>query len=178
MTISNPYLTAAKNAMTAFMNKNWMEGWQWQVVFTGASNATGMSNVDIYVKDVDFGGGSIDVDVKPIGTGSLAQPTYSSVSEVTLTMRETKDCLVSQWVDEQISNVKNDDGTLNLPSNYVFDMKIYTLDDDGNQVDLLFSDRVFAIKRGNITLSREAVNQFQSFPVIFHKFSSVGNKAL
>ena len=46
----NPYMQKAKQSTTDFMNKPWLQGWQWAIEATGAP-----TDLDMYVKDVDFG---------------------------------------------------------------------------------------------------------------------------
>lgn len=168
----NPYMQKAKQSTTDFMNKPWLQGWQWAIEATGAP-----TDLDMYVKDVDFGFGSIDVDTVQVGCGAIAKPTFSGASEITATVRDDQERSISTWFGQQIKKVKNKDGTINLPKDYVFELRIFTLNDDGDRT-LLVKYQVFAIKIGNFSFSRENGNQIHSFPIIFQKFSTVGNKVL
>ncbi len=132
---------------------------------------------DIYVKDIDFGAGSIDVETFQVGCGSIALPTFSSASEITMTVRETQDQTISKWMEAQLAKVKNTDGTINLPKHYVFKINFYTLNEDGKKTKYK-SYQVFPTKIGNVNFSRESGNSILSFPLIFQKFSTVGKKVL
>lgn len=166
------YYQQSKQAATQFMQTPFLQGWQWCVE---ADNAP--FDFDIYVKDIDFGAGSIDSDVFQIGAGSIALPTFSSAGEISFTVRDNSDLRVSKWFDGCLSRVKNNDGTLNLPKDYVFNIKIFILNEYGVKT-LLSNMSVFALKKGNYSLSRDGINTFMSVPLTFQKFNSVGNKKL
>ncbi|EGQ7904717.1 hypothetical protein ND925_12650 [Vibrio diabolicus] len=170
----NPYMQLAKRATNNFMNKPWLQGWQWAVEIDSPDAPT---DFDIYVKDIDFGAGSIDADSFQVGSGSIALPTYSSVGEITLTVRDDQNLTISKWFESRIKKVRNQDGTLNIPKEYVFKINIFTLNEDGKK-SLYKSYQVFPTKIGNVMFSRENGNQIQSFPLILQKFMSVGNKVL
>lgn len=171
---SNPYMKAAKKAMTDFMAKPWQQGWQWRVEIE-ASDAP--VDFDIYIKDLDYGEGSIDVDTFQVGSGSIAYPTFSSAGEITMTVRDDENGTARKWFDSCLSKVKNKDGTLNIPAQYVFKIKIYDLDSNGKKT-LRETYQVFPTKKGNVSQSRENGNVILSYPIIFQKFMSVGNKVL
>ncbi|WP_318491902.1 hypothetical protein [Photobacterium leiognathi] len=166
------YHQQAKQAARQLMNTPFIQGWQWCIEADDAPH-----DMDIYVKDIDFGDGSIDADVFQIGCGSIALPTFSSCGEVSMTVRDHSDLRVSKWFDRQLAKVKNKDGTINLPAQYVFNLKVFTTTENG-QKTLLSSMQVFAQKKGNYSLTREGVNTFMSVPLTFQKFSSVGDKTL
>lgn len=169
----NPYMVAAKKATTNFMSKAWVQGWQWKVEIGGSAPV----DFDIYVKDIDFGFGSIDSDTIKVGTGEISIPTFTAASEITMTVRDDQSQTIKKWMQSRLALVKNKDGTLNLPIDYVFPIHVYTLDDEGKPT-LYETFQVFPTKIGNATFSRDGVNQFYSFPIIFQKFMSVGNKVL
>ncbi len=173
-TTTNPYMQEAKKAAKQFMQKPWMQGWMWAIE-VDAIDAP--QDLDLYVKDVNFGAGSIDVDTFKVGSGYIAIPTASGASEITLTVRDDQSLTMDRWLDARLAKVKNQDGTINLPIQYVFKMRVYALNDDGKRT-LYQTFQVFPTKKGDVTLSREGGNTIHSFPVIFQKFSTVGNKVL
>lgn len=169
---SEIYYQQAKQAARQFMSTPFLQGWQWCIEADGAP-----FDFDIYVKDIDFGAGSIDADVFQIGAGSISLPTFSSAGEVSMTVRDHEDLRVSKWFDRQLAKVKNVNGTVNLPSQYVFTIKVFTINEYGTK-RLLSSMQVFAIKKGNYSLTREGANTFLSVPLTFQKFMTVGTKRL
>lgn len=172
--MSNPYMKLAKRSVKNFMEKPWQQGWQWAIEID-APDAP--ADFDIYVKDIDYGEGSIDADTFQVGSGHIALPTAASASEITMTVRDDQKKTISDWFDGRLAKVKNQDGTLNIPIDYIFKIKIFDLDDDGNKT-FRKAYQVFPTKKGNINNSREAANSIRSFPLIFQKFMSVGNKVL
>ncbi|UTZ44600.1 hypothetical protein [Vibrio campbellii] len=168
----NPYMRMAKKAVKDFFNKPWQQGWQWRVEIEAPEAP---EDFDLYVKDIDYGEGSIDVDTFSIGSGSIAYPTFSSVSEITMTVRDDEQGTMRKFFEARLAKVKNKDGTLNLPIDYIFKIHIFDLDSDGNK-RLRATYQVFPTKKGNVTQSRENGNVILSYPIIFQKFMSVGNK--
>ncbi|HHY0551946.1 TPA: hypothetical protein ACVU5P_004265 [Vibrio parahaemolyticus] len=164
-----PYMTKAKDAAKRFMSKPWKQGWQW-AISTDADDAP--SDLDIYIKDIDYGSGSVDVDVDQVGAGSISKITFAQVSEVTMTMREDENCTASKWVKGRINKIRNPDGTVNLPVSYVMTLHVHSLDGNG-EIASTESIRGFFIKCGNRNHTREGGNTNDSFPVIFQKFSTL-----
>lgn len=165
----SPYMRAAKEAAHKFMRKPWKQGWQWSITTNDPNQP---EDLDMYVKDIDYGDGSIDVEVERIGSGSIAVPSFSSAGEITMTVREDDDETISKWVKSRIAKVKNPDSTVNLPIDYVFTLNINTLDKDGN-VKSTTPHKGYFIKAGNKAHSREGGNTNESFPVIFQKFTTL-----
>lgn len=170
--VASPYMRTAKKVVSDYFSMPWLHGWQWAIEFTGAGVP---DNADIYVKDVSFGAGSIDADVKAIGAGGIALPTTSSAGEITMTVRDVQSLAMNKWFDERLALVKNQDGTINIPSEYVFEIHLYTIAEDGTKT-LYKSYQVYPTKKGDVTWSREDINTVASFPLVFQKFSSVGKK--
>lgn len=168
----NPYLTLAKQYVRTAVLMPWQHGWMWSVEI---EDPTAPENFDIYVKDVSFGAGSIDTDFIQIGSGGVAVPTFSNAGEITMTVRDNQSRLLDTWFDYRLSKVKNDDGTLNIPANYVFNIKLYTLNDVGVKT-LYKTYPVYPIKKGDLNWSKENGASITSFPIIFQKFSTVGSK--
>lgn len=168
----NPYMKLAKKAVTDFFNKPWQQGWQWRVELEAPEAP---QDFDLYVKDIDYGEGSIDVDTFAVGSGSIAYPTFSSAGEITMTVRDDEVGTMRKFFDARLAKVKNKDGTLNIPIDYIFKINIFDLDSDGNKT-LRESYQVFPTKKGNVNQSRENGNVILSYPIIFQKFMSVGDK--
>lgn len=169
---SSPYIQRAKKSLSAYLAMPWLQGWQWAIEIKAAGAP---QDFDIYVKDVSFGAGSIDADVKVVGSGGFALPTTASVGEITMTVRDSEKLTVNQWIDERLALVKNEDGTINIPKDYLFEMRLFMLTSEGEKLPYK-SYQVYPTKRGDVTWSREEVNTVASFPLVFQKFSTVGKK--
>lgn len=167
----NPYMTKAKFYVKRLVETPFQQGWQWMIEVDD-----GPDNFEIYVKDIEYGGGSMDADVTNIGGGSIGKPTSSNAGEVTMTVRDDAKRQVRNWFDKQLAKVKNKDGTVNLPKDYVFTMKVYLLDEDGKKT-LSDTMRVFAVKC-SVSLNYDSQGDFIAYPMTFQKFSTLGNKTL
>ncbi|EGQ7810383.1 hypothetical protein I6Y99_004427 [Vibrio parahaemolyticus] len=165
----SPYMAKAKDAAKRFMAKPWRQGWQWEIS-TDADDAP--SDLDMYVKDIDYGAGSVDVDVDQVGTGSISKITFSAASEITMTVRDDELNTISNWIQGRINKIRNPDGTVNLPISYLITLNIHTLNSDGEQTSKE-SIRGYFIKCGNKNHTREGGNTNESFPVIFQKYSTL-----
>lgn len=165
----NPYMKKARQVARQFMTTAWKQGWQWSIT---TSDKSAPANIDMYVKDIDYGDGSVDVDVKQIGSGSIALPTFSNAGEVTMTVRDDELNTVSDWISSRVAKVRNKNGTVNLPIDYVMTLYVHSLDGDGNVISTKPIQGYF-IKMGNKNHTKEGGNTIESYPVIFQKFSTV-----
>ena len=169
---SSNYMRYAKNTVKTLVETPFLQGWQWRVHIEGQPD-----NLSVYMKDIDFGNGSIDADPIKVGSGEFQLPSSSGAGEITMTFRETPDLRVWNYVKGLMGRVRNQDGTLNLPCEYTFMLTVFVLDDQLNQHQM-GKWRVYATKLGNVNFTREGHNQFVSYPVSFQKFSNIGHKVL
>lgn len=167
----NPYMVTAKAYSQKLVETPFKQGWQWMIEVDEQP-----PDFEIYVKDIEYGGGSIDADVTAIGGGSIAKPVSANAGEVTMTVRDHGDGRVKKWFDTMLAKVKNPDGTVNLPKDYVFNLKIYNVLPTGEKI-LDETIRVFAVKC-QISLNYEQHGEYISYPITLQKFSTIGNKAL
>ncbi|GAL07949.1 phage protein [Photobacterium aphoticum] len=163
----------AKSYASKIMATPFQQGWQWIIEVTGDNVPM---DFEIYVKDLDFGLGSIDADVTNIGSGSIGKPTSSNAGEVTMTVRDHIDGRVLKWFQTQLAKVKHPNGTVGLPKDYVFTMTVWLVSDAAIKTPLT-SMQVFAVKC-DTTLSYESEGQFIAYPMTFQKFSTLGAKPL
>ncbi|MCG3884103.1 hypothetical protein I3271_05335 [Photobacterium leiognathi] len=167
----NPYQKAAKQQLTKLMQTPFKQGWQWVLE---ADNTP--PDFDIYVKDIDMGIGSVDADSQSIGSGAIAKPTSASAGEITMTVRDHQDGRVAKWFAMQLGKVRNEDGTVNLPKDYVFNVRLKAVDDQGNRHPWK-EYRVFA-QGISLTLNYESQSEFITYSITLQKFSTLGNKFL
>ncbi|WP_413113442.1 hypothetical protein [Thaumasiovibrio sp. DFM-14] len=191
-TDDNPYVQKAKMAIAMSVHTQFIQGWQWSVELT-ALDATdncpievpGMSELmmELYAKDIAFGGGNVESDSIKIGSGEITRPTHKTAGEVSMTLRDDRFHSIQKWFQALQARTVNQDGTVNLPKDYVLNMKVFSHFDDVLDPDpdkqkmektLWFEWQVFATKLGDYSLSYEQGNTFVSFPLTFQKFSTVG----
>ncbi|WP_050978651.1 hypothetical protein [Edwardsiella tarda] len=143
------------------------QGWQWCV------EADGMPpEFDMFVKDITYGGGTVETEPRQIGAGEFNKPTYRSSGTITMTVRDDEDMLIATWFDRQKAKITNPDGTINLPGEYLFTIRIYQLTQIGKVLDGEWA--VMATQRGDCTRSRDQVSEFYSYTLTFTKYSSYG----
>lgn len=142
------------------------QGWQFRVEIDGQP-----SDMDIYIKEVTYGGLSIEYESKQIGSLTINAPVSKSASVVTVTVRDHEDGRVAAFFEKKAKLVVNPDGTVNLPVNYLFKMRLYRLKSNDSEV-LEKEWTVSAAEYGEITRDTSAVTEFVTFPMTFQKYKS------
>ncbi|EIH4659340.1 phage tail protein [Escherichia coli] len=157
-----------KNIVATAMRIRYAQGWQWTV------EVDGLSGFDMFVKDITYGSGNIETESKIIGSVEFSKPTHVTAGPVTMTVRDTEDGKIMNWFKERRSRVTNRDGTLNLPPDYLMNIRLYRVTQDGGK-ELEEEMRVFPTQLGEITRSRDQVSEFLSYPITFQKYTSAGS---
>ena len=166
-----PYQKVCKQHIKKLVDTPFRQGWQWVVEADHTP-----PDFDIYIKDLDLGLGSVDADTQAIGSGAIAKPTTASAGEITMTIRDHQDGRVLKWFRDRLGQVRNQDGTVNLPVDYVFEIRVKMVDENGN-ISPWKKYRVFATGIST-TLNYESQSEFINYSITLQKWSSVGNKFL
>ncbi|MFG0449428.1 hypothetical protein [Shewanella sp. YQ_9] len=144
--------------------------WQWLLEFSGPG-VKPPTDFDIYAKSIEHGGATIEADEKQIGSNTVTSPSHKTAGEITLTIRDNEDARCENFFKELVSRVVNEDGTVNLPAEYLFKMRMYRLLDNDEKV--LYRDwLVWATGYGGFVRSRDERGTFVSFQVTFRKHSA------
>lgn len=146
------------------------QGWQFRVEIDGQP-----SDFDVYVKDVTYGSFTIEYEATQVGTNTINAPLHKTAGTVTMTVRDHQDGRVEAFFTKLSKKVINDDGTINLPANYLVKMRLYLLSDDGAET-LNKQWEVSVAECGEITRSRSALNEFVSFPIVLQKYRALSAK--
>ncbi|HHO0939032.1 TPA: hypothetical protein ACRTTK_003068 [Aeromonas hydrophila] len=146
------------------------QGWQYRVEVSGMP-----ADFDIYVKDITYGSFQIEYEAKEIGTLQVQNPTHRTAGLVTLTVRDHQDARVENFFTKAANRVVNPDGTVNLPKDYLLNMRLYLLQEDGGE-KLYKEWDVAPAECGDITRTRSALSEFVSFPISFQKYRSASRK--
>lgn len=154
----------SKAALRRAMAMKFVQGWQWQV------EADGLPDIDIYVKDITYGAGTVETEARQIGSGEFNKPTYRSAGSITMTVRDDDKQTVAKWFDKQKGKITNSDGTINLPSHYTFKLRVYQLNENGQMLNGEWA--VMATQRGECTHNRDQLGEFFSYQLTFTKYSS------
>lgn len=143
------------------MNKMlFAQGWQFSV------EVDGLEGADFFAKDITYHDYSIEYETIKIGGGNILQPTERSPGQITMMVRDTVDGLVLDWFKTAKSRVINPDGTGNIPSKYLLNVRIYRLLSSG-LTKLENEMTVFPVTTGDVTYARDQVTEFKSFPMTF-----------
>lgn len=141
------------------------QGWQWAIELDGFPGG------DFFVRDVTYSRFSVEARPIKIGGGEINAPDARTTVPLTMTVRDSVDGLMRKWFDKKLEAPVNLDGTVNLPAEYAFNIRIYRLLISG--VSLLENElTVFAQQRGDVTVSRDAVSAFHTYSLTFAQLST------
>ena len=157
-----------KNVVATAMRIRYAQGWQWTV------DVDGLSGFDMFVKDITYSSGNIETESKIIGSVEFNKPTHVTAGPVTMTVRDTEDGKIMNWFKERRARVTNSDGTLNLPPDYLMNIRLYRVTQEGGK-ELEEEMRVFPTQIGEISRSRDQVSEFLSYPITFPRYTSAGS---
>jgi len=142
------------------------EGWQFRLDIDDENSP---DDLDIYIKDITFGPIEIETETVKAGVQTLTYPTGTAPVGLSMTMRDNQDRRIYDWFTAWCEKVVNDDGTVNLPFEYVRKAERINLVNDAIENTWF----MFPTKLGDIT---EAVDSqgFLEFPISFIQFRSWG----
>jgi len=140
------------------------EGWQFRLDFDATPE-----DFEIYVKDITYGAIEIETETVKAGMQTLTYPSGTAPVGLSMTMRDNVDRRIYGWFKAIAGAVVNDDGTVNLPSEYMRKAERVNLETEKIEDTWL----VFPTKIGDTT---EAVDSegFLEFPISFKQFRSWG----
>lgn len=147
------------------------QGWQWVVEFDNTHGITAPNEFEIYAKSIEHGGATIDFEEKQVGGNSFNAPMKKNLGDITLTLRDHEDGRCETFCKKLNALILNDDGTVNLPVDYLFTIRIYRLYDDDRKV-LYREEQVSMGEYGPFTRSVDEVGAFVSFPAVFKKYQA------
>jgi hypothetical protein len=164
-----------KSVITKLIQTQFRQNWQFRLEIDDAPE-----DFDIYVKDVSYGT-VVDIQTDEHEAGGLlwTYPTRGNPVTVTMTVKDHEDQRVYKFFAEWAGKVLNGDGTVNLPVDYLKDVRRFTLqgpdDDQGAELE---SWQMWVTQVGDVTENREDRSSFQSFPVTMVQFSNLGIKVV
>lgn len=156
------------------MQTKFQHGWQWVVEFSG-NGVNPPPDFEIYAKSIEHGGATIEYEEKQIGANQINSPIYKTVGSITLMIRDREDGVCEAFFKKLSERVVNYDGTVNLPAQYLFTMKMYRIMDNDQRV----LDKTWTVSMGeygSFTRSNEEVNSFVTFPAVFKKYQALGKE--
>lgn len=163
---------ALRSVAAKLMQTKFQQGWQWVVEFSG-KGVSSPPDFEIYAKSIEHGGATIEYEEKQIGANQINSPIYKSVGEITLIIRDREDGVCEKFFETLANRVVNKDGTVNLPADYLFTMKMYRIMDDDSRV----LDKTWTVSMGSyggFVRSVEEVSSFVTFTATFKKYQALG----
>lgn len=152
-----------RNTVHTLVRTPFLKSYQFRVSISGAP-----ADFDLYAKEISYGGFDVQVDEEQVGSLTYAWPTGDGSHRLSMTLRETPDHSVWNFVHSWMRIVVHNDGTVGVPAEYIRTAHIYNLSDDGTET-LWNSFDVFPSQCGEISRSREA-GDFMEVPVVFTAF--------
>lgn len=126
-------------------------------------------NVEFFIREVTHSPTTYQEQSIELPTLHYNLPKHRDHVHINLTMRDNQNEEVARWVDQCASLVMNDDGTVNLPKDYLFEFQRFHWVEETYQAKDLW--QVWFQERGEVTESY--VEQgFLEFPVQLIQFRS------
>ncbi|HFU2857325.1 TPA: phage tail protein [Enterobacter cloacae] len=154
-----------KAMVKAAMRLRFAQGWQWTV------EVEGFQDFQMFAKDIAYSPITIETETKQIGGCVINKPTSSTISTVSLTVRDTGDGKLKEWFTARAHRVVNKDGTINVPAKYLMRIAIYNIHDDGS-MSIADEYKVYPTSLGEITRGRDNISEFLSYPIVFTVYSN------
>ncbi|EFL9618794.1 phage tail protein [Escherichia coli] len=160
------------NKLTALaLNKIlFAQGWMFAVEVDGI----GGMGIDFFMKDITWGTYTIETEPKRFGANEYNQPIARTAQPISMVVRDNNAGLIYDTFKSCLANVINDDGTINLQSTYLMDIRIYRLQATGIP-SLMESLSVIPTQCGEMTFSKDQVSEYMSFPLSFVQRKTFGD---
>ncbi len=130
-------------------------------------------DMSLFVKNISYGKGSIISDEKDIGTGVYNSPSKKSAGSLTLTLFDDEDGVISDYIESLKGRIFNEDGTINLPVDYIFKVRIYRIRQNLTE-RLDYEADMYCEENNDYSGDVEAVTERGTFSVTFKKYRSIG----
>ena len=152
------------------MKKNMRRDYLYRIEIPGQPG-----DMDLFAKEISYGKGTIEVDTKEVRTGEFNLPKKRTAGSVTVIFEDDEDFTASKFIESLQKKIFNDDGTQNLPVDYLFKLTIYRLKENGGEWKETEWD-VFVEENSDYSGNNESVTENGTFSVTFKKFKSIGGK--
>lgn len=131
------------------------------------------ANMDLFIRDISYGMGSIESRKLSIANGEIAYPDKRTAGSVTAVMHDDENCTISQFIASKQAKIFNSDGTVNLPVEYLFKLAIYRIRSDGTEYKEVEWD-VYVEENNDYSADVTKRTERGTFSVTFQKFKSMG----
>nr|AKN37073.1 Phage protein [Vibrio cyclitrophicus]AKN38218.1 hypothetical protein [Vibrio splendidus] len=130
-------------------------------------------DLELFAQEVSYGKGSIESDSIDVRTGMFNLPSKKTAGSVTVVFEDDEDGRVDAYIGSLQKKIFNPDGTMNLPRDYVFKLRIYRINSGGGErLDAEWS--VYVEENSDHKGDNKSVSEIGTFSVTFKKFKSIG----
>lgn len=161
-----------KDIAKKLVHTQFQQNWQWVVEFSDTGNIKCPADFDLYCKEIEHGGLTIEFEDKQIGANTISSPVNKSCGSITLQIRDNEDARCEGFFKKLGEKVINKDGTVNLPVDYLFKLLLYRFNDKGEK-KLYNTYQVALSEYGGFTRGRDEVGAFVTYPVVFKKYQAL-----
>ncbi|MDC5753622.1 hypothetical protein [Vibrio europaeus] len=130
-------------------------------------------NLKLFVKDIAYGKGTITSNSIEVGSAEFNRPSKKNAGSLTFTFFDNAKGEISDFVKTLQGRIFDKNGLLNLPVDYLFNVRAYRILEDTSEV-LEFESTVYCEENNDYKLSVEAVTERATFNATFKKYCSVG----
>lgn len=131
--------------------------------------------LDLFVKEISYGMGTIESRKIPVANGEFSYPDKRTAGSVTAIFLDNENGDISKFIQSLQKKIFNEDGTANLPIDYLFPLKLYRLREDASEYMEVEWD-VYLEENNDYSGDTSKVTEHGTFSVTFQKYSSIGAK--
>jgi len=166
--MTDPLIKLRKTAMKKAVNVNFRLSNMRRIEIDGQPE-----NFDTFVQDISYSYGKIESTSFSVGNGELSFPQRKPVGSVVVTFRDDENNTVANFIDSLQKKIFNDDGTQNLPVDYLFELRVFRIKQDGEEF-LEKSWKVYVEENHEFGGNDTEGEQPSTFNVTFKKYKSFG----
>ena len=131
------------------------------------------ADFDLFVKDISYSSGTIESAPITVDNGEVSMPQKRSVGSVTVVFRDDENGRINEFITSKQNPIYNKDGTQNLPIDYLFEIRILRIRQDGSDY-LEKSWDVYVEENNEYGGADDATTETGTFSVTFQKYKSYG----
>jgi hypothetical protein len=131
------------------------------------------ADLDLYIQGVSYSHGTIESKKISIANGEMSFPDKRTAGAVTAVFYDNENGTVSDFIGSLQKKIFNEDGTANLPVEYLFKLAIYRFRNDASSYKEIEWD-VYVEEDTDYSADNQK-RERGTFSVTFQKFKSIGN---
>lgn len=158
-------IRAMRRVNKRMVNTAYRHPWQFRIEMDEAPDG-----FDLFVKEIGQEPYTLEVDPIQAGAFPINYPVAAQGVTLAMTCYDHEDERMYRWFEGRVNKVVNNDGTWNLPVEYLITCKIYRVFHDGSE-QLRQHMRMVPLVLGEITESVDN-HELVEFPLTFIEFRS------